>query len=148
MTIQLPPKVWRPKAENKYIPIDYSDDIDKGLFDFSYNGKTVYRPKEKWSYSDRDDVILFNHDNDIKELMDNLHIGDTVEQKYKDDIICIIKDYWDFFYARGACCTILGYEFTIDNGTPKLVCCRWPTYGPHEKSIIMEQIFSLLKMIG
>ena len=34
MVIKVPPKVWRPKVQNKYIPPDYSNDIDKGVFDF------------------------------------------------------------------------------------------------------------------
>ena len=131
--IQLPPKIWRPNPENKYIPVNYSNDIDEGVFNFSHHGKTVYCPKEKWSDSDRDDVILFDHDNDIKELMDNLHIGDTVEQKYKDDIIHIIKDCWDCFCARGVCRAILDYEFAINTGASKPVCCHWPAYYPDEK---------------
>ena len=91
--IKLPPKIWRPKPENKYIPVDYSDDIDEGVFDFSHHGRAVYRPKIKWSDRDRDDVILFDHDKDMVELMENLHIGETVEQKYKDKIVGIVKEY-------------------------------------------------------
>ena len=78
------------------------------------------------------------------ELMKNLHIGDSIKQAYKDAIIGIIKDYRDCFCVKGACHTILDYEFAIDTSAFKPVCCRQPTYGPHEKPIIMEQISSLL----
>ena len=145
LMIKLPPKIWRPKPENKYVPVDYSDDIDEGVFDYSHHGRAVYRPKIKWADRDRDDVIVFDPNKDMVELMDNLHIGDTVDQKYKNEIIDIVKEYWDCFCARGACRTILDYEFAIDTGSSKPVCCRRPTYGPHEKPIIMEQISSLLK---
>ena len=39
---------------------------------------------------------------------------------------------------------ILDYEFAIDTGKSKPVCCYCPTYSPHEKPIIMKQILSLL----
>ena len=38
-------------------------------------------------------MILFDHNKDMVELMENLHIGETVEQKYKDDIVGIVKEY-------------------------------------------------------
>ena len=80
----------------------------------------------------------------MEELMQNLHIGKNVKEIYKDQIIGIVKKYWDCFCAKGACRTILDYEFAIDTGASKPVCCRRPTYGPHEKPIIMDQISSLL----
>ena len=58
--------MWRPKTENKHILVDYSDDIGKGVFDFSHHGKTVCCPKKKKSNGDREDVILFDRDNNIK----------------------------------------------------------------------------------
>ena len=50
----------------------------------------------------------------------------------------------DCFCKRGARRTILDYEFAIDTGASSPVCYRRPTYGPHEKSIIMDQVKSLL----
>ena len=56
----------------------------------------------------------------------------------------LVIKYWDYFCAEGAKRTILDYEFAIDTGASPPICCRNPTYGPHKKSIIMEQISSLL----
>ena len=95
MMIQLPPKIWRPKPENKYIPIDYSDDVDEGVFDFSHHGKVVYRPKVKWSDKLKNYIILFGQAEDTAELTINLNTGENVKADYKDDIINIIQDYWD-----------------------------------------------------
>ena len=61
LIIELPPKVWRPKQQNKYIPLDYGDDIHDGHFDFSEHGKAVFRPPEQeWKTSERDDIIHFD----------------------------------------------------------------------------------------
>ena len=42
-------------------------------------------------------------------------------------------------------CTILDYKFSIDTGASPPVCCRNPTYSPHEKHSIMTQIKILLE---
>ena len=39
MAIEVPPKVWITKAVNKYIPPDYVEDIDEGIFYFTQYGK-------------------------------------------------------------------------------------------------------------
>ena len=49
LTITLPPKIWRSKPPNRYILIDYAKDADNGIFDYSHYGKTVFRPKKRWS---------------------------------------------------------------------------------------------------
>ena len=49
------------------------------------------------------------------------------------------------FAPEGICRTILGYEYTIDTGKNKSVCCRPPNYGPNEKLIIMQHIKVLLE---
>ena len=138
MMIQLPPKIWRPKPANKYVPVDYSDDIDEGVFDYSHHGNAVYRPKEKWADKNRDDIITFDNENNMEELMQNLHIGKNVKEIYKCQIIGIVKKYWDFFCAKGARRTILDYEFATDTGASKPACCRQPKYSPHGKPITMD----------
>ena len=45
MVIQLPPKFWRPKIQNRYITTDDANDIDEGVFYFQQYGKAVYRQK-------------------------------------------------------------------------------------------------------
>ena len=49
LAIELPTKIRRPKALNNYAPVDYSDDIDEGVFDYSHYSKTIFRPNLKWA---------------------------------------------------------------------------------------------------
>ena len=46
VVIEVPPKVWRPKVQNKYIPLDYTNDEDEGVIYFKQYGKAEYRPKK------------------------------------------------------------------------------------------------------
>ena len=46
MVIEVPPKLCRPRVVNKYIPPDYANDINEGIFDFAQYGKAVYRPRK------------------------------------------------------------------------------------------------------
>jgi hypothetical protein len=41
--IDVPSKIWRPKPENKYVPLDYGNDIDDDLLVFTQSGKSVRR---------------------------------------------------------------------------------------------------------
>ena len=68
--IEVPPKVWRPKQENKYIPLDYATDVDEGYFDFAHHGNTVFRPSKRWADKERDDLIKFDEENDMAELLE------------------------------------------------------------------------------
>ena len=34
VVIKVLPKIWRLKVQNRYIPPDYANDIDKGVFGF------------------------------------------------------------------------------------------------------------------
>ena len=48
------------------------------------------------------------------------------------------------FYPNGIQRHILGYEYKIDTGTSKGVCCRPPSYGHYEGGIIMKHVKALL----
>ena len=41
--IDVPPTVWRPKPQNRYIPLDYGTDIDNGVFDYARYVITVFQ---------------------------------------------------------------------------------------------------------
>ena len=43
--IDTPKKIWIHKVKNRYILLDYSDDIDNGFFDYTHYGKAVFKPK-------------------------------------------------------------------------------------------------------
>jgi hypothetical protein len=136
--------VWRPKVISKYTPEEYANDIDDGFFDYEVYGRAVFRPKTRWTPGTRSDIIEFVAERHTEELMKNLKVGEHVDSETKEKIISIIQKYWDCFCAEGARRPILGYEFGIDTGSAKPVCCRKKQYGPYESSIIMKQVKSLL----
>ena len=71
------------------------------------------------------------------EMEKNIRIGKDAPQARRSHILGIVKKYWDYFCKRGARRPILNYEFSIDTGSAKLVCCRKPRYGPYESNIIL-----------
>ena len=66
-------------------------------------------------------------------------------QAHRLHIHGIVKKYWDCFCKRGARRPILVYDFLIDTGSAKLVCCRKPRYGPYESKTILQQIKALFE---
>jgi hypothetical protein len=42
--IAVPPKLWRPKPADHYIPMDYSNDIDESVFLFEQHGRAICHP--------------------------------------------------------------------------------------------------------
>ena len=59
--IDTPEKIWRPKVKNQYIPLDYSDDIDNGLFDYTHYCTAVFKPKVDWKAHTRNRIITYNY---------------------------------------------------------------------------------------
>ena len=139
--------MWRPEVINRYIPVDYSSDIDEGFFDYKCYGKAVFRLISKWKYTDRQDLISYQEDKDSEELHANIRIGKDASNEHKSRIMGIVKKYWDFFGKKGVRRPILNYEFSIDAGTAKPVCCKEPCYESYESKIIMEYVTTLLKKI-
>ena len=43
--IDTPKMIWRPKVQNRYIPLDNLDNIDDGYFDYTHYNKSVFKPK-------------------------------------------------------------------------------------------------------
>ena len=64
---------------NKYVPLDYSDDIDEGIFNYTIIGNTVFRPKARWSDRDRKGIITYDHSKNNEELVKGLKIGKSVD---------------------------------------------------------------------
>ena len=93
----------------------------------------------------RNNIIPYNHEEDWEKVTKGLRIGDTASVESRETLIGTFKKYWNCFHKKGTCCTIFGYEFAINPGTPPPVCCKVPRYGPHESSIIMNQIADLLE---
>ena len=68
LAIELSSKVWHPKVLNNYIHMDYSNDIDEGVFEYSYCGKAVFQPNLQWADRPRSDLINFNETYNTVEL--------------------------------------------------------------------------------
>ena len=51
----------------KYIPINYTKDIDEAIFDYAHYGNIVFRPCVRWSDTTRTDFIVFTVE-DIEKL--------------------------------------------------------------------------------
>ena len=72
--IEIPTKIWRPKVLNKYIPLEYSNDFDDGIFDYSHYGKAAFRPTIKWFDRLRADLITYDINKDSVELDNGLRM--------------------------------------------------------------------------
>ena len=143
--IEVPSKIWRPKVISKYTTPDLDDKDLDDLLDYSQYGKCVYKPKLCWDSGDvRSDLMLFDPDQHSTELSKDLSFHPSVDSVTQSKVIDIIKRYWDCFIKEGAKRPIKGYEFGIDTGGSKPVCCRKPSYGPYESKVIMEQVAQLL----
>ena len=63
---------------------EYATNVDDGMFNYSNNGYCVFRTSLKWENTPRDDIIDFNKDNDINELMKGLNIGSIIDSSIQD----------------------------------------------------------------
>jgi hypothetical protein len=146
--IDVPPKIWRPKPIDQYIPLDYSNDIDDNVFEFEQYGKAFCHPAEPFSIGrDAADIQHWDRDRDFAEFEKNFVIGADADPVVKASIIAIIERNWDCFYKAGVKKPILHFEFAIDTGGSPPVCCKKPRYGPHESKIIMKHL-EVLKANG
>jgi hypothetical protein len=75
--IDVPPKVWRPKPVDCYVPVDYSDDIDGDVFLFEQYGKAACQPTTPFTNT-REDIHLWDRDRDLPEFTKNFVIGPDV----------------------------------------------------------------------
>ena len=103
---------------NKYIPLDYSDGIDDGVFDYSHYRKAVYRPNVQSADMTRTELIKYNAATYSADMEHGFKVGKKVTSDNYRGIRDIIIKYWDCFCAGGAVRTILDYEFAIDTGAP------------------------------
>ena len=108
------------------------DDDDVGdILDYSQYGKCVYKPDLDWSKGvARNDLITYDCDTNTAELKTYLQFDPSVDAITRKLITEISIEYWDSFSKEGAERPILGYDFRIDTGGAKPVCCRKPSYGP------------------
>jgi hypothetical protein len=141
--IEVPPKLWHPKPLNRYVPLDYSNDMDDGVFLFEKFGKAIIQTPLIFK-NECTDIHTWDAGRDTAKFEKDFIIGSNVAADVCAEIISIIQQYWDCFYSEGIRKPILGFEFGINTGASPPVCCRKPHYGPHEGTIIMAHIKVLL----
>ena len=61
--------------QNRYIPTDYANYTDEGIFDFQQYGKAVYRPKKTGEEEICTDLITLNDEECIKELNKQIRLN-------------------------------------------------------------------------
>ena len=127
----MPPKVYRPAIPSSYIEPDQPF------------GNSLWREKER--PGKRIDIIHFQQ-KDNSQLEANVNwTGCGVEHRPK--IVHMIKEYWDVFAQEGLRNPILGFQFVVDTGAARPICCRLPRYGMHE-SPVLKRICEGLKHNG
>ena len=70
------------------------------------------------------------------ELTKYLRIDDSIDPTIRYSVIKIINDNWDSFCEQGAARPMFDFEFCLDTGDYKPVCCRQLSYGIHEREIM------------
>ena len=130
---------------NNYTPIEEMEDVGNGEFDYQQYGNAIYRPRKLCKDLKRTDHIIYDEKRDKLEFDSNIRIAKEATNAQRNTITGIVQKYWDCFCKVGARRPILDYEFAIDTGTAKPVCCRKPRYGPYESRIMMTHLKALLK---
>ena len=142
---QTAPKSMEAETAEQIYSLDYCDDIIDGHFDFKEFGNTIFWPAEHtWNRGERDDIIKFEESKHTAEFNKGLRVSDKVSAEIKQQVKDIVVKFWDSFCKVEARKTIIGYEFAIDTGDSKPICCKQPNYGPYEAEIIMKQLKALL----
>jgi hypothetical protein len=143
--IQTPPKVWRPRPKNVYVPTeDYGSEFDDDLFLFPRFGKSLRKPEGLRDIPARSDIRLWNPAVDQDEFDKMITIPASLDPYLRNELVAVIQDNWDCFFSDGVRRPILGFEFCIDTGNSAPVSCGQVNYGIHESKIMMEHINTLL----
>ena len=142
--ITVPAKIWRPKPKDRFLPIDYATEYDDTVFIFEKFGRAISKPPAGISTLTRHDIRAWNPILDSDEFHQNFNIGSSVPPTTTQQISHLIHKYWDCFYSDGVKFPVLHFEFTVDTGTSKPVCCPQPRYGIYERVIMQEHLDTLI----
>ena len=115
--ITVPPKIWRPKMKDKFIPLPPHPDVDEDLYLSPSCGLAIRRTKpHQPKITNRDDLLLWNECLHVPQLTKHLHLSNNIDPEVQDTIFQVIKDNWDAFDEHGVNRPVLEYEFCIDTG--------------------------------
>ena len=60
LIIEIPPKIYRIKVKNNYIPLNYGTEIDGDIFDYTHFGKYMFKPTIDWMNHKGADIITYS----------------------------------------------------------------------------------------
>ena len=133
----------RPKVRMVYeepeAVLDTSNDLD---WLFEKHGRVVI--EDKSALLPCDDLILNNPETHAKEIDDNVQWR-SCPPEHQIVLRAIIEKFFDVFTKEGMQNHIRGFEFNIDTGKVKPICCKHPQYGPHESRVITVLVEQLEK---
>ena len=123
-------------AKPEYIPNE-ADMIDHIFEEY---GRVLY--KKKNSLPPRHDITQYDNSKHDKEFTNTIQWGQCPEE-HQEDIISILREYWDVFAQEGMKKPMHGFFFNINTGVSYPVSCKPPRYGTHESRIILKVVEGL-----
>ena len=136
-TIRVERKPYRTPLPSKYKEPELPDVLEDSDWIYRDFGKSLAKQREE--LPPRDDIIEFNEERDLAELMQNIKL-DGCPEELKPKVIETVKDFWDVFATEGLRKHIRGHEFHVDTANVAPVDCGPPRYGPQESRIINDTI--------
>jgi hypothetical protein len=142
-SVQVAKRIWRPKVRMVYEEpealLDTSGDLD---WLFEEHGRVVI--EDKAALPPRNDLVIYNPEKHLKEFEKNIQWRGCPGE-LQIVLRTIIHKFFDVFAEEGMQNHIRGFEFNIDTGTVKPICCKQPVYGPHESRVIIALVEKLEK---
>ena len=138
--VEVDKRPYRPKLDSKYVEPEYFPEEDDGI-DVLF--KTCGRAAlfEAKPLPPRDDLILYGPEHE-KEYNESIQWADCPADA-KTQIDGLIKEFWDVFASDGMKKSIRGFQFFVDTGAAKPICCQIPRYGPHEARVMTKLVEGL-----
>ena len=134
-------QIWRGQVKSQCVEpeveIHPSESLD---FLCKQGGKTVL--KNKKILPPRDDIITFSRERH-QQCFDDLIQWRDCPLEHRPVIGALIQEHWDVFDPAGALRTMRGYQFSVDTGAHKPVCCKPPRCGPHESEVMNKLLVDL-----
>jgi hypothetical protein len=141
--VKVTKRAWRPKIKTVYEePEDILDTSGELDWLFEENGKVMTINKNELPA--RNDLITYDPQKHADEIDKNIQWRDCPE-KHRGVLRAIIEKFFDVFAQEGMQKPIRGFEFNIDTGTVKPICCKPPQYGHHERRVILTLVEQLEK---
>ena len=125
------------------ILIAKSQSIAKSIAKFQKYCNTLqyyWNQSPKWKPRPRTDLILLDESSFTSEITKDLRIDDGIDPTISQSVIKIIHDNLDSFCEQGADGPMIDFDFCLDTGDSKPVCCRQSSHGIHERKIMNTHI--------